>query len=78
MDKNQATGLILFAAVILTYSLFFANSPETPPAETSPASTEASVEPSQTTSTAATAALPDSVLNLERQAKFGTRYLDCR
>ena len=71
MDKNQATGLILFAAVILTYSLFFANSPETPPAETSPASTEASVETSQTTSTAATAALPDSVLNLERQAKFG-------
>jgi YidC/Oxa1 family membrane protein insertase len=71
MDKNQATGLILFAAVILTYSLFFANSPETPPAVTSPASTEASVETSQTTSTAATAALPDSVLNLERQAKFG-------
>jgi YidC/Oxa1 family membrane protein insertase len=71
MDKNQATGLILFAAVILTYSLFFANSPETPPAETSPASTEASVETSQTTSTAATAALPDSILNLERQAKFG-------
>jgi YidC/Oxa1 family membrane protein insertase len=71
MDKNQATGLILFAAVILTYSLFFANSPETPPAETSPTSTEASVETPQTTSTAATAALPDSVLNLERQAKFG-------
>jgi YidC/Oxa1 family membrane protein insertase len=68
MDKNQATGLILFAAVILTYSLFFANSPETPPAETSPTSTEASVETPQTTSTAA---LPDSVLNLERQAKFG-------
>ncbi len=71
MDKNQATGLILFAAVILTYSLFFANSPETPPAETSSASTEASVDTPQTTSTAATAALPDSVLNLERQAKFG-------
>jgi len=71
MYKNQATGLILFAAVILTYSLFFANSPETPPAETSPTSTEASVETPQTTSTAATAALPDSVLNLERQAKFG-------
>jgi YidC/Oxa1 family membrane protein insertase len=71
MDKNQATGLILFAAVILTYSFFFATSPETPPAETSPASTEASVETPQATSTTATAALPDSVLNLERQAKFG-------
>jgi YidC/Oxa1 family membrane protein insertase len=71
MDKNQATGLILFAAVILTYSFFFATSPETAPAETSPASTEASVETPQTTSTPATAALPDSVLNLERQAKFG-------
>ncbi|MBD3629110.1 membrane protein insertase YidC [Cyclobacterium sp.] len=28
MDKNQATGLILFAAVILVYSLFFASDPE--------------------------------------------------
>ncbi|WP_162415448.1 membrane protein insertase YidC [Cyclobacterium roseum] len=28
MDKNQATGLILFAAVILVYSLFFASGPE--------------------------------------------------
>jgi YidC/Oxa1 family membrane protein insertase len=27
MDKNQATGLILFAAVILVYSLFFASDP---------------------------------------------------
>jgi YidC/Oxa1 family membrane protein insertase len=72
MDKNQATGLILFAAVILTYSLFFANSPETPPAETSPASTEASAEsPKAALTTPASAALPDSVMNLERQAKFG-------
>lgn len=30
MDKNQATGLILFAAVILTYSIFFAEGPEIP------------------------------------------------
>jgi YidC/Oxa1 family membrane protein insertase len=28
MDKNQATGLILFAAVILVYSLFFASEPQ--------------------------------------------------
>jgi YidC/Oxa1 family membrane protein insertase len=30
MDKNQATGLILFAAVILIYSIFFASGPEIP------------------------------------------------
>jgi len=72
MDKNQATGLILFAAVILTYSLFFANSPETPPAETSPASTEAITDaPKAALTTPASATLPDSVMNLERQAKFG-------
>ncbi|WP_373494528.1 membrane protein insertase YidC, partial [Aquiflexum sp.] len=28
MDRNQATGLILFAAVLLIYSIFFASSPE--------------------------------------------------
>jgi YidC/Oxa1 family membrane protein insertase len=28
MDRNQATGLILFAAVLLVYSLFFASTPE--------------------------------------------------
>ncbi|MFD2036570.1 membrane protein insertase YidC [Belliella marina] len=28
MDRNQATGLILFAAVILVYSIFFASTPE--------------------------------------------------
>jgi YidC/Oxa1 family membrane protein insertase len=72
MDKNQATGLILFAAVILTYSLFFANSPETPVTETSTAPTETSVEGAKSSSTTPVVAqLPDSVLNLERQAKFG-------
>ena len=34
MDKNQATGLILFAAVILIYSIFFASGPEIPEGET--------------------------------------------
>ncbi|GMQ29415.1 membrane protein insertase YidC [Algoriphagus confluentis] len=33
MDRNQATGLILFAAVILIYSIFFASGPEVPPAQ---------------------------------------------
>lgn len=31
MDRNQATGLILFAAVLLVYSLFFASTPEPQP-----------------------------------------------
>lgn len=34
MDRNQATGLILFAAVILIYSIFFASTPEVLPEET--------------------------------------------
>ncbi|WP_289029783.1 membrane protein insertase YidC [uncultured Algoriphagus sp.] len=33
MDRNQATGLILFAAVILIYSIFFASGPEIDPSE---------------------------------------------
>ncbi len=72
MDKNQATGWILFAAVILTYSLFFATSPETPPVETSAAPAATSTEaPKSTSILPSTEQLPDSVLNLERQAKFG-------
>ncbi|MDA0315353.1 MAG: membrane protein insertase YidC [Bacteroidetes bacterium] len=68
MDKNQATGLILFAAVILTYSIFFATSPEIPSVETT--------SPTDSTTTAAeailpTVGIPDSLLDLERQRKFG-------
>ncbi|MCC5937659.1 MAG: membrane protein insertase YidC [Lunatimonas sp.] len=33
MDKNQATGLLLFAGVLLIYSLFFASGPESLPQE---------------------------------------------
>ncbi|MHA7129978.1 membrane protein insertase YidC [Algoriphagus namhaensis] len=46
MDRNQATGLILFAAVILIYSIFFAEGPEVPvqPEENQ---TTASVDPGQ-------------------------------
>lgn len=39
MDRNQATGLILFAAVILVYSLFFAGSPEPAEQQTAPSQT---------------------------------------
>lgn len=72
MDKNQATGLILFAAVILTYSVFFATSPEVSPVDTTSTTTDS------TTTTAAvatpefpTVGVPDSLLDLERQRKFG-------
>ncbi len=68
MDKNQATGLILFAAVILTYSLFFASNPEIPPVE----STEPTIEATQTTPQPNTAVLlPDSLLDAQRQLQFG-------
>ena len=68
MDKNQATGLILFAAVILTYSLFFASTPEIPSVE----STEPTVEATQNTPQPNTAVLlPDSLLDAQRQLQFG-------
>lgn len=68
MDKNQATGLILFAAVILTYSLFFASTPEIPPVE----STEPAVEATQNTPQSNTPVLlPDSLLDAQRQLQFG-------
>lgn len=73
MDRNQATGLILFAAVILIYSLFFASSPEMPEAETTtPTPTEslqsnAANQPSATE----TVAENDSTLGAARIAKYG-------
>jgi YidC/Oxa1 family membrane protein insertase len=68
MDKNQATGLILFAAVILAYSVFFASTPEIPPVvetattETAAPSKAAADQPVQ---------LPDSLLDAQRVSKFG-------
>ncbi|WP_026953411.1 membrane protein insertase YidC [Algoriphagus mannitolivorans] len=70
MDRNQATGLILFAAVILIYSFFFASGPETQVAEESPAQTEQSnVISSNTTpqETFTESTLADSL----RASKFG-------
>lgn len=46
MDRNQAIGLILFAAVLLVYSIFFAKPPEIP-AEENTTTTEVS-SPSNT------------------------------
>lgn len=55
MDRNQATGLILFAAVILIYSIFFAQTTEEPiepiPTETemadTPQNAQAAIAPIQ-------------------------------
>lgn len=69
MDKNQATGLILFAAVILVYSLFFASSPEIVPAEESLPQVEAQV--SAANQEPSFEVLPDSLVDAQRTAKYG-------
>ncbi len=69
MDKNQATGLILFAAVILVYSLFFASSPEIPAAEETLQKTETQV--SAGVQESFSDALPDSLVDVQRTAKYG-------
>ncbi len=73
MDKNQATGLILFAAVILIYSIFFASGPEIPEAETDTSTTTEQVEPERAETVAPAAALSesDSTLDAARIAKYG-------
>ena len=70
MDKNQATGLILFAAVILAYSVFFASTPELPPVAETATTTTASTSPSETPTNQAQQ-LPDSLLDAQRVSKFG-------
>ncbi|AGA78647.1 membrane protein insertase YidC [Echinicola vietnamensis] len=71
MDRNQATGLILFAAVLLIYSFFF-SSPEPVTDEQSTTSTEVQDDSaSKQTAEPSTPALPDSVKNLQNQQQFG-------
>jgi YidC/Oxa1 family membrane protein insertase len=69
MDKNQATGLILFAAVILIYSMFFASGPEIPPTEEVQQQTETLA--TQKTQETQTEFLPDSLVDIQRAAKYG-------
>lgn len=71
MDKNQATGLILFAAVILIYSIFFASGPEVPVTEN-----EVAVQTVDTASVASPEETPvlaenDSIVEAGKVAKFG-------
>jgi YidC/Oxa1 family membrane protein insertase len=70
MDKNQATGLILFAAVILVYSLFFASTPE--PVREDQAVTHTEVQDAETPSaTESPEQETDSAANLRNQQQFG-------
>jgi len=70
MDKNQATGLILFAAVILAYSVFFASTPEVPPVTETITTTSKAASPAETQASQAML-LPDSLLDVQRISKFG-------
>ncbi|MEP1085723.1 membrane protein insertase YidC [Algoriphagus sp.] len=73
MDRNQATGLILFAAVILVYSFFFASTPEIPEVET-PTTTQTESTPSSTAdqqTIAESISENDSTLDAARVAKYG-------
>ena len=68
MDKNQATGLLLFAAVILVYSLFFASAPEPITDDPVPVNTE---NQEITETKPAPTIEPDSLLDLKVQQQFG-------
>ncbi|MEB2783820.1 membrane protein insertase YidC [Algoriphagus persicinus] len=73
MDRNQATGLILFAAVILVYSLFFAASPELPEVETATSPQSESIQSNVPSQPAITDTISenDSTLDAARLAKYG-------
>jgi YidC/Oxa1 family membrane protein insertase len=71
MDKNQATGLLLFAAVILVYSLFFASGPEPLPEQAPSVQTEAVQPVPEAEAIDATESEPDSVQNVQLRQKFG-------
>ncbi|MBN3584318.1 membrane protein insertase YidC [Algoriphagus aestuarii] len=72
MDKNQATGLILFAAVILVYSFFFASSPEIPVEETqTPAQTESGIQEQQPVSQNEETEVNDTLISAALATKYG-------
>jgi YidC/Oxa1 family membrane protein insertase len=72
MDRNQATGLILFAAVLLIYSLFFASTPEPQIEETQTEETVQNIPqvPDQSTSDLQSTE-PDSLVNLRTRSQYG-------
>ncbi|WP_186756371.1 membrane protein insertase YidC [Echinicola salinicaeni] len=71
MDRNQATGLILFAAVLLVYTFFFSE-PQPVTDEQSTTTTEAITEkPSPQAAETTPVTLPDSLQNLQNQQQYG-------
>ncbi|SFB44686.1 membrane protein insertase YidC [Algoriphagus aquimarinus] len=73
MDRNQATGLILFAAVILVYSFFFASAPEIPEVETATTTQTESVQSNAANQSTLTETNSDndSTMDAARLAKYG-------
>ncbi|MDN3670157.1 membrane protein insertase YidC [Echinicola jeungdonensis] len=75
MDRNQATGLILFAAVLLVYSFFFASNPE--PEKVQPGAPETTQEAHTTEKEQEAVSSPeptqeaDSLVNARNKAKYG-------
>lgn len=70
MDKNQATGLILFAAVILVYSFFFASAPEVQEPQEVVTAQESQEKPKSDASSQVLS-VPDSLVDAQRMSSFG-------
>lgn len=72
MDRNQATGLILFAAVLMVYSIFFATTPE-PVVEEVPQTSTVQVQEEEVREVVSEPILaePDSIQDLIAQRQFG-------
>lgn len=71
MDRNQATGLILFAAVLLVYSIFFATTPDPLAVEEMVNEQELTTKEGTTTEIIPLQAEPDSIQDLISQRQFG-------
>jgi len=71
MDRNQATGLILFAAVLLVYSFFFASTPEPSLQETTEQVTQTIPIGQSETDEVLETQEPDSLTDIRAQNKFG-------
>lgn len=70
MDRNQATGLILFAAVILIYSIFFSSPPALPTQEPTD-EISSTVGENPTIPTSSILDVVDSLQDLKSQIQYG-------
>jgi len=71
MDRNQAAGLILFAAVLLIYSIFFAPTPEPLPEESNIVTQAIPQESVEEDTISQEIIQPDSIQDLIAQRQFG-------